>query len=136
MRIFLDTNVLLDFVLDDRANKQTVQLLFKLLKSNGMEPYITTQSVIDMVYVSSKDHVNALLFVHYLLNTFNVRPIESYCLRSALESGHPDFEDSVQLACAEEEECDVFLTSDEGILKRDITSMLVMTPQQFIDRLR
>ena len=137
MRIFLDTNVLLDFVQDGRPNNNAAKYLFQILRSSGQEPFITTQSILDMYFIASKtDRVKALRFIDYLLSIFNVRPIESYCLRSALESGNHDFEDSAQLACAEDEECDVFLTSDEGILRRDITSMLVMTPGQFLDRLR
>ena len=137
MRIFLDTNVLLDYVQAERPNNEIAKILFELISKNHLEPYVSTQSVIDMVYVLSKiDKVKTMVFVNYLLNNANVRPIDCFSLRIALNSGHPDFEDSAQLACAEDEECDVFLTSDAGILAREVDTMLVMTPGQFLDRMR
>ena len=137
MRIFLDTNVLLDFVQDGRPNNETVKLLLDLINKKHQEAYLTTQSILDLVYVGSKiDYAKTMVFVSYLLKSYNVSHIDSFSLKLALESGHPDFEDSAQLACAEDEECDVFLTSDNGILSRGIDSMLVMTPGQFVDRMR
>lgn len=137
MRIFLDTNVLLDFVQDGRRNSETVRLLFAFMEKQHQEAYVTTQSILDLVYIGAKiDREKTIVFVQYVLKHFNVRHIDSFSLQIALESGHPDLEDSAQLACAEEEECDVFLTSDAGILSRDIDSLLIMTPDQFIDRLK
>ena len=137
MRIFLDTNVLLDFVQDGRRNSETVRLLFAYMEKQHQKAYVTTQSILDLVYIGAKiDREKTIVFVQYVLKHFNVRHIDSFSLQIALESGHPDLEDSAQLACAEEEECDVFLTSDAGILSRDIDSLLIMTPDQFIDRLK
>ena len=139
MRIFFDTNVLLDVLIPGRPSKIASDTVMQIIRRSRYELFVTTQSIIDMYYTAHRSHVDKVdidKYIEWLLNYANVRPIESYCLRSALESGHNDFEDSAQLACAEDEECDVFLTSDEGIHRRDITSMLVMTPDQFIDRLR
>ena len=137
MRIFLDTNVLLDFVQDGRPNNEIVKLLLELMNKKHQEAYVTTQSILDLVYVGSKiDYAKTMVFVNFMLKRYNVSHIDSFCIREALKAGHPDFEDSAQIACAEEEECDVFLTSDNGILGRGIDSMLVMTPEQFVDRMR
>ena len=137
MRIFLDTNVLLDFVQDGRPGNDTAKVLFQLLRNNDMEPYVTTQSIIDLVYIAANiDRGKTMRFVNYLLSVFNVRPIDCMDLRFALNSGHPDFEDSAQIVRALDEECDIFLTSDEGIIKRNVAPMLVMTPEQFIYRLK
>lgn len=137
MRIFLDTNVLLDFVQDGRRNNEIAKLLFDLMDKQHQEPYVTTQSILDIIYIGAKiNRTKTMVFVQYMLNHYNVRHIDCFSLKIALESGHPDLEDSAQLACAEEEECDIFLTTDAGILARDIDYMLVMTPSQFIDRMR
>lgn len=137
MRIFLDTNVLLDFVHDGRPNNETAKLLLASISNKHQEAYVTTQSILDVVYVGVKiDRAKTMVFVNYMMDNYNVRHIDSFSLKAALQSGHPDIEDSAQLACAEEEECDVFLTSDAGILARSVDSMLVMTPAQFIDRMR
>lgn len=139
MKIFMDTNVLLDFVLEGRPRNATVQIIFDSLKANRIETIVTTQSILDMVFVAEKEgqcKTMTDIFVNWMLNHFNVRPIESYDLRVALEDIHPDFEDNVQIARAEDQHCDIFLTSDKKIIARDLESMLVLTPEQFVERMR
>ena len=139
MRIFLDTNILLDVLVPGRSSGFASHTALQVIKRCRDEIYLSAQSIIDIYYTANKCHVDREdidSFTEWLLNCTNVRYIDSFCIREALKSGHPDFEDSAPLACAEEEECDVFLTSDDGILSRGIDSMLVMTPGQFVDRMR
>ena len=139
MRIFFDTNILLDVLIPGRSSGFASQTALQVIKRCHDEIFLSTQSLIDIYFTASKCHVDKEdidSFTEWLLNFTNVRYIDSFCIRFALESGHPDFEDSAQIACAEDEECDVFLTSDKCILDRDIDSMLVMTPRQFVDRMR
>ncbi len=139
MRIFLDTNILLDLVISGRPSTIDSLTTMQIINRCRYEVYVSTQSIIDFNftahrYKKSKEDIDHL--IEWLLNNANVRPIDCFSLRIALNSGHPDFEDSAQLACAEDEECDVFLTSDAGILAREVDTMLVMTPGQFLDRMR
>lgn len=139
MRVFLDTNVLLDLLIPSRPSAMDSLVAVQTIRRCRYEYYVTTQSILDLNFTAQRGHksredINGL--IKWLLDYANVRHIDYFSLKIALESGHPDLEDSAQLACAEEEECDVFLTSDAGILARDIDYMLVMTPGQFIDRMR
>ena len=139
MRIFLNTNILLDIVISGRPSTIDSLTTMQIINRCRYEVYVTTQSIIDFHFIAhrykkSKEDIDRL--IDWLLNNANVRPIDCFSLRQALDSGNPDFEDSVQLACAEEEDCDVFLTSDAGILTREAGTMLVMTPGQFLDRMR
>ena len=139
MRIFLDTNILLDVLVPGRSSGFASHTALQVIKRCRDEIYLSAQSIIDIYYTAHKCHVDREdidSFTEWLLNFTKVRFIDSFCIREALKAGHPDFEDSAQIACAEEEECDVFLTSDNGILGRGIDSMLVMTPEQFVDRMR
>lgn len=139
MKIFMDTNVLLDFILDGRQRNATVQIIFDSLKANRIETFVTTQSILDMVFVAEKEgqcKTMTDVFVNWMLNHFNVRPIESCDLRIALENTNSDFEDNAQIARAEDQHCDIFLTSDKKILARGLETMLVLTPEQFVERMR
>ncbi|MBO7644538.1 MAG: PIN domain-containing protein [Bacteroidales bacterium] len=139
MRIFFDTNTLLDVLIPGRPSKSASDTAMQIIKKCRYEIFVSTQSIIDIYYTAQRCHIDKEdvdIFTSWILDHANVRPIEIFCLRSALQSGNPDFEDSAQLACAEDEECDVFLTSDKGILNRDITEMLVMTPAQFIEKVK
>lgn len=72
----------------------------------------------------------------WLMSHVNISHIDMFGIRSAVISPNPEFEDSAQIACAENEGCDIFLTSDAGILARDIGTMLVLTPAQFLERMK
>ena len=139
MRIILDTNVLLDLLIPVRPSALDSLVAVQTIRRCHYEFFVTTQSILDLNFTAQRSHksredIDSL--IKWLLNLANVRHIDCFSLKLALESGHPDLEDSAQLACAEDEECDVFLTSDTGILSRDIKSMMVMTPTQFIDKMR
>ena len=139
MKLFLDTNILLDFILTGRSRNETVQVIFDFLKSSRIETFVTTQSILDMVYIAEKEGQGKSktdFFINWMLNHFNVRSLDVFDLKLALEDPHPDFEDNAQIARAEDQRCDVFLTSDKKILSRGIDSMLVMTPEQFVERMR
>ena len=110
----------------------------EIVKSR-IDIYVTTQSIVDIYYIArsysvSKAEIDNLSL--WLLNHTNVRSLDVFDLKLALEDPHPDFEDNAQIARAEDQRCDVFLTSDKKILSRDIDSMLVMTPEQFVERMR
>ena len=139
MRIFFDTNILLDVLVPGRSSGFASHTALQVIKRCRDEIYLSSQSIIDVYYTAKRCHVDKEdidSFTEWLLNCTNVCYIDSFCIRDALKSGHPDLEDSAQIACAEDEECDVFLTSDAGILARKLDSMLVMTPEQFVDRMR
>ncbi|MBO4476062.1 MAG: PIN domain-containing protein [Bacteroidales bacterium] len=139
MRVFLDTNVLLDLLIPIRPSAMDSLVAVQTIRRCRYEFFVTTQSILDLNITARRGHKSQEdidVLIKWLLDFANVRHIDCFSLKVALESGHPDLEDSAQLACAEEEECDLFLTTDKCILERDVTPMMVMTPGQFIDRMR
>lgn len=139
MRIFFDTNTLLDVLIPGRPSKSASDTAMQIIKKCRYEIFVSTQSIIDIYYTAQRCHIDKEdvdIFTSWILDHANVRPIESYDLRVALEDIHPDFEDNVQIARAEDQHCDIFLTSDKKIIARDLESMLVLTPEQFVERMR
>lgn len=139
MKVFLDTNIILDLLVPGRPCCDTSATIMHQLLSYRHEIVITTQSVIDAYYSSQRYHISKGdidFLIEWLMNKTNIRYIDIFSLRFALRVGHPDFEDSAQISCAENEGCDIFLTSDAGILARGIETMLVLTPAQFLERMK
>lgn len=140
MKVFLDTNILLDVLNASRPCWAESSAIVEIIKCSDIEAVVTTQSIVDAYYIAPKhgsDRATIDSFISWLTIHFNVRYISDFDVRSALCSCNPDFEDAVQVACADAEGCDVFLTGDKTILSSEWnTSMLFMSPQQFVDKMR
>ena len=53
VRAFLDTNILIDLLMEGRPGAPQANVIFQAAKSGLVEVFITTQSIIDAEYVMS-----------------------------------------------------------------------------------
>lgn len=140
MKIFFDTNVILDILDTRRPSTGDSSIVLSESIARRFEIVITTQSIIDAYYVAHRTGLvreDVDRSISWLSDHVNVRFISVFDIQSAIRSGQADFEDSAQFFCAEGEGCDVFLTNDKKLLGQNFgTSMLMLTPQQFVDKMR
>lgn len=141
VKVFVDTNVLVDFFAPERDYYMSAAELLTLILNNTVEAALTTQSILDTAYICRKYPSFSIDFfkerIQHLLVRTNVTYIDTFQLGDALEDPHPDIEDNAQICCAYSEGCDVFLTNDKGVLSRKMPSpMQVMTPAAFLARCR
>lgn len=54
LKVFFDTNVILDVLLGDRPNSSASNILFEVVKEGLMEGVVTTQSLLDAAYIVGK----------------------------------------------------------------------------------
>ena len=140
MKVFFDTNIILDILDARRKSADTVSIIVEMAKKGEFEVIVTTQSILDSYYITSrcgirKEEVDRL--TKWMMSTLNVRFINEFDLREALKKDNPDFEDSCQLAHADFEGCEFFLTNDRKVLNRtDFSPIKMMTPEQFVDKMR
>lgn len=138
-KIYLDTNFLLDVLIESRPGYETAFQVLALLKRFHTEIVCSTQSLLDTYYVAGnngilKEEIDVL--TSWLVHYTNVRPIGWFELREALMSAEKDIEDAAQIALAKTEHCDIFLTNDQKILKKEEDeSLLFMSPAGFIEKL-
>ena len=138
-KIFLDTNVILDLYIPGREGKAAARSLLDLKESAGsdLRLYLSFLSVADIAYVLRKhyDKTRMKEIIRELLHFCNVLPMSDISIFDALDSSCPDFEDALQLSCAEIKECDFLLTSNLRHLHGE-TWMTVLTPSQFLEKLQ
>lgn len=142
IRIFLDTNILVDiFCEEHRPSYKASSNIFQLIRTPAAEGFITTQSIIDTEYIfrrqpgySSEKFREVLL---ELLKFVNVEYIDTFDIRDAIKIGGNDFEDDALFAHAESKGVDVLVTSDRKLISsHPATDMLVMTPEDFMSHVR
>ena len=138
-KIFLDTHVILDLYIPGREGKAAARALLDLKESAGddIRLYISFLSVADIAYVLRKHFGKERLKeqIRELLHFCDVLPMSDSSIYDALESPCPDFEDALQISCAEMKECDFLLSSNLRHFQGN-TWITVLSAEQFIKALR
>lgn len=137
IKVMVDTNVLLDYLLPSRKDHECALALFELILAVKIEAAISTQSILDAFYVCRKEKVDREKEVrstlHTLLHKTNAGYIDTGAASQALLNEHPDVEDSAQIEFAYAECCDVILSRDKALLARGLPHPLrSMTPEEFL----
>lgn len=138
-KLFLDTNVILDLYLPGREGKDAARTLLDLrdASEDSIRLYLSFLSVANIAYVLRKYYDKARMkeIIRELFHFCDVLSMSDISILDALDSPCPDFEDSLQLSCAEMKECDFLLTSNLHHFQGK-TWMTVLTPAQFLEKLR
>ena len=137
IKAFIDTNVLVDYLIAFREKHDVAVNLFTLVFTTQIEAAFTTQSILDAAYICRKyPGTETAAFretVRQLLDYANTGAITLSTLSAALKDPDKDLEDSAQIAFAYEEACDVIITHDRKLLSRPVPRPIqVMTPEEFL----
>ena len=138
-KIFLDTNVILDLYIPGREGKSAARALLDLkeVAGDGLRLYLSFLSVADIAYVLRKHYDKTQLkeILRGLFHFCDVLSMGDVSILDALDASCPDFEDALQISCAEMKECDFLLTSNLRHFQEH-TWMTVLTPAQFLENLK
>ena len=133
MKIFLDTNVLLDYLLDRSPFADDAEEVVGVCTENGNLGAFSTLTACNMVYIMSKaiPRKDAEALVLQVAKLIGMTVVETEDIKSNLGAEHPDFEDAVQISAAVRWGADVIITRD----KRGFTGspLKVMTPAEFLN---
>lgn len=142
IRVYLDTNILIDLIIDkDRPNRESSLLIIQGIMDGRFEGYFSTQSIIDAAYVAQKKEKAFEPFkklMKMLLKHINTCSISYGDIQNALDYYSGDFEDDAQFEEAENLLCRFFITGDKrmDISGHPSTEMEVISPQAFINLIK
>lgn len=134
MKIFLDTNVILDYLTEREPFADDAEAVIELCTHDGNQGVMTTLSACNVIYVLAKiiGKRAAEMRLAQLLELLGLTGVAPDSVRMNLAQEHPDFEDSVQLSEAEKWNADVIVTRDkDGFAQSQI---LILTPSEFLSR--
>lgn len=132
MRVFLDTNVLVDLLDSSRENFMQAAIVFEAAKEGCLEVCISSQSITDCAYIARKkpsDVFRAAL--KRILPFVEILPVTKDHLSKALSSPCQDLKDAALAACAEDNLCEAIITSNVQHFKPH-TNLIVHTPGEFV----
>ncbi|MEH2380282.1 MAG: PIN domain-containing protein [Nostoc sp.] len=124
MKVLIDTNIVLDFLLQRSPFFQDAELLFQEIDSGRVVGYVTATTLTDIFYISrrhTRSIEQARQAVSETLTAMVICAVNRAVLESAFGSGLADFEDAIQIACAIAEGLDAILTRDtQGFLSSSV----------------
>jgi predicted nucleic acid-binding protein len=136
-RIFLDTNVLLDYLYFRSEEALAVEYIFNVCMHDTLDCYIAAHSLTNLFYICRKDFSEAARkqIVLNFCAFCHVKEISGRIIESAIDGGYSDdLEDALQIQCAIESRSDYILTRDpDGFAKSPIP---VLLPHTLIHKLK
>lgn len=133
MKVFLDTNVVLDFYDESRGHYMPSAIIFDLAVKRKIQLSVCSQSFITAFYLLRKIYDKDILYdsMRSLFKLCQVTPVDRAVIEKALlREGH-DFEDTVQFFSCRTIDADVILTRDKnGFKEFDIRHI---TAEEFLN---
>ena len=130
-RIFLDTNVILDFFLEREPFYYDALKLWAACENGEVEGYVSALTVNNVHYIAQKlkSTTTAMIAVRGMLGIFNVVPLDKELLQRAADFHDRDFEDDIQLQSAIQAGCSHLFTRDPTHFRS--VAVAVVPPSSF-----
>ena len=135
-RLLVDTNVLLDVLLDRQPHAAASLAVFAAVENGKAEGLLAGHAVTTVHYLLSRQlgEASARQSVLTLLKLFGVAAIDGNVLQQAIQSSGRDFEDSVTAAAAHASGCHLIVTRDPKGFRR--SPIPALNPEQALPLLR
>ena len=135
MKILLDTNIVLDYILKRNPFFEHSKTIFEWAFEQKIIAFISASAVTDIYYLvqRAKDKTTALNFIRDILQFTQIAGVDKDIILVALQSGINDFEDAVQNAAAENVGIKYIITRNvKDFSKSDIN---IISPDKFVENL-
>jgi predicted nucleic acid-binding protein len=136
MRVLLDTDVVIDFLMAREPFAHGAREIFELNAQRKIHCYIASITPLNVFFVARKllNHTDRLKLIRQLLLQVEVTPIGQEVLLRAFDFGFSDYEDAVQYACAETDRVEAIVTRNVSDYKRSMLPVFV--PDDFLRHLK
>jgi predicted nucleic acid-binding protein len=132
VKAFLDTDVIIDFLIDREPFSSDSSQLFELAETNRLTLITSSLCIHNIHYFINKklDSKKAVAIIADLMELIDVQCTCKKHIDEAAKSGFSDFEDAIQNSVASELKVDVILTRNIKDFKK--SNLLVQTPKEFL----
>ncbi len=136
MRVLIDTNIVLDALLERQAFVQDAKSLLTAIQSHQIEGYVTATTLTNIFYIvrkQTKSIERAREAVAMTLALMKICDVNRNILETAFASNLRDFEDAVQLACAYAKNVDAIVTRNADDFAD--ASLPILSVQQLFEQM-
>lgn len=135
MKVLIDTNVILDVLCNRSEFVEDSSRVWKYCEVNQIKGYISALSVPNIVYILRKELTpqKTQQLIQQILMIFEVIDLKSSDLKNAAEMLSSDFEDAVQMCCANRIKADYIVTRNIRDFKE--SKVPALKPSEFLERM-
>lgn len=132
MKVLIDTNVIVDFLLRREPFFQDAVFVFDLIEKREIQGFISAISVttVDYIVCQAKSRELSYRFIHDLLEIFEVCEVGKETFLQALQQKGRDLEDNMIIANALAYHLDTIITRNKKDFKE--AQLQILTPSEFI----
>jgi len=121
--VFLDTNIVLDFLDNKREDHKKVQQLIQYLILNNYKITIS-EDMLSTIFYIIKDKKATLQFFKTIVKKWNIVPYGLELIEEAVDTALEkdlDLEDLLQCLCAKKYDVNILITKDKGFYNCGLT---------------
>lgn len=125
-KLYLDTNVVLDYLLDRQPLSVAAEELLQAAELGRAQLFVSSLTYTTAHYIVSKavGKLAATQALRSLFHLVKTVPVDAHTVGQALQANLPDFEDAVQLFAAIEAGTEIIVTSDRRGFPTDKITVL------------
>lgn len=131
-KVFLDTNIVLDFLDKKRLNHKRVQDLIKYLMLNGYS-IVISEDMLSTIFYIDRDNKKVLNFFKSIVSRWEIASYGVLLIENAVDialKNGLDLEDLMQCLCAKDNGCEVLITEDKGFFDCGVS---ISTTDSFLE---
>lgn len=135
MKVLIDTNVILDVLCNRSEFVEDSSRVWKYCEVNQIEGYISALSISNIVYILRKELTpqKTQQLIQQILMIFEAIDLKFSDLKNAAEMLSSDFEDAVQMCCANRIKADYIVTRNIRDFKE--SKVPALKPSEFLERM-
>lgn len=136
MKVFLDTNVLIDYLLKREEGETAAVEILLLGNSRALELFVSDLTIANAAYIVRKDYEISEFrrALRVLAQCYSVASIGEHAVNQALLADWKDFEDSLQYYAAVDAGCECIVT--RNIKDFSESEIPVYSPTEFLSVLQ
>ena len=133
-KLLIDINVVLDVVLDREVDGSSAAIM-SLIDEGKVKGWLSATSYTTIYFLTNKylDHRKAIKVIKDLLAIIQVSAVDEKTLTSALNERGPDFEDNIQIVCAQSEKVDFIITRNLSHFK--YSPIKALSPTEYLKKI-
>ena len=131
--IFIDTDVIIDFLIDREPHSREAAIIFTLIEQKKLKGFVSSLTFSNLYYVLRKieSHNKVIAKLDSISRLLTILKVDQQTIKYAISSGFTDFEDSIQYYCAHDiRKIDVIITRNIKDYKG--SEIPVMTPAEYL----
>ena len=134
MKVFFDTNVLIDVAVRTDEYPHSIKVVNEVMERSGDSPWVSAISLNNIEYIVSKlgQRQKAYQLLQFISDRFSIIPFRKSVFVKALNIGGSDFEDAIQMASAEELGMDYIVTRNTDHFRK--SKIPAVTPSEFLEK--